>query len=365
MILRSNSRRASRKAAATGPAAPGVAQTGGPSPADRQRGKTSSGVGIVVIGRNEGERLRTSLDSVSGAARQIVYVDSGSTDGSVAMARARGVEVVEMDMRVPFRPGRARNEGFRRCLELVPDLDYVQFVDGDCEVVPGWIETGVAFLQAHPRVAVVCGRLRERHPERSIYNMLSDIEWSSQPLGETRSCGGNALMRVDAFAALGGYRPDLMGGEEPELCHRLRSAGWRVWALEDPMTLHDAAMTRFGQWWNRLLRSGYASAQLADLYGALRRFRLFRSWFGAWFWGLGVPASAIVLVPWWGNWSLSLLLLYPAQLLRLALSGQHSTRENWWNAAFAVLGAFPRMLGQSKYQVDRLLSRQPRLIAYK
>ena len=138
-----------------------------------------SAVGVVAIGRNEGERLKKCLDSVVGIAGRVVYVDSGSSDGSVEMTRAMGVDVIRLDVRVPFTAARARNEGFQYLRKLAPDLSYVQFVDGDCEVAAGWLGTGVAFLDARREVAVVCGRLRERYPERSIYNLLCDIEWDT------------------------------------------------------------------------------------------------------------------------------------------------------------------------------------------
>jgi len=322
-------------------------------------------VGLVAIGRNEGDRLKQCLDSVVGFVRQIVYVDSGSTDGSVEMARAMGIAVVELDMRIPFRAGRARNEGFRRCLELAPDLDYVQFVDGDCEVFSGWIEKAAAFLDAHQDVAVVGGRRHERYPERSVYNMLMDMEWDTHPIGEATACGGDAMMRVDAVVEAKGYRDDLMAGEEPEMCSRLRAAGWRVWFLKESMTLHDSAMTRFGQWWKRNLRSGYGAAQNLRLHDALREYRFMREWCSAWFWSLGIPAAILGLFPWLGFWSLVLLLLYPLQVIRLTVIGERSSRENWWNAVSLVVGKLPRMIGQMTFLMHRLLGKEPRLITYK
>src|SRR3990170_3982962 len=95
----------------------------------------TSRLGIVAIGRNEGERLRACLRSVVGDNRVVVYVDSGSTDGSVEMARSMGAEVVELDLATPFTAARARNEGFHRLEQLNPNVAFVQFVDGDCEVV--------------------------------------------------------------------------------------------------------------------------------------------------------------------------------------------------------------------------------------
>lgn len=321
--------------------------------------------GVVAIGRNEGARLTQCLKSVVGnTGCVVVYVDSGSTDGSVEMARAIGVDVVALDLRVPFTAARARNEGFRRLRELAPDLAYVQFVDGDCEVVAGWLEKAVAFLDARPEVAVVCGRLRERYPELSIYNMLCDIEWDT-PVGEARACGGLALVRADAFEKVSGYRDTLIAGEEPELCFRLRAAGWHVWRLDQEMALHDAAMSRFGQWWIRTLRGGYAYAQGAYLHGAPpERFGV-RESRSAWLWGLGLPLFAFICTTLLGPFGLMIFSVYPLQVARLALRGDRTMRENWWRAAFLVIGKFPEMLGQLRFLTHRCLGEQSRLIEYK
>ncbi len=321
-------------------------------------------VGLVAIGRNEGERLRKCLMSVVDQAGKVVYVDSGSTDGSVDMARALGVEVVELDMARPFTAARARNEGFRRLRELSPNLAYVQFVDADCEVMPGWLEKATLLLNQHADVAVVCGRLRERFSERSVYNMLCDIEWDT-PVGETKACGGNAMMRANVFERAGGYRDDLIAGEEPELCVRLRAAGWKIWCLDEEMALHDAAMTRFGQWWKRTKRGGYAYAQGAHLHGAPPERHGVRQSRSAWIWGMGIPVLTAGLVIWLGVWGLAMLLIYPLQVVRLALRGTRSARENWWRTFFLVLGKFPEVLGQLNFMYNRLTGRTARLFEYK
>jgi GT2 family glycosyltransferase len=322
-------------------------------------------VGVVAIGRNEGERLKRCLESIGNLADRIVYVDSGSTDGSVALGRALGVAVVELDMRTPFTAARARNEGFRQLLELQPALDYVFFVDGDCEVVAGWLEKASRFLDEHPDFAVAWGFRRERFPEKSIYNLLCDIEWRDYPVDETKLCGGDALIRVDAFRQVQGYRSELICGEEPEMAVRLRQAGWRIWRLSEDMTLHDAAMYRFGQWWKRMLRGGYGFAQGAALHGAVPERHAVQECRRAWIWGLFIPVATCVLVVAIGWWGLSLLMSYPLQIVRLAVTGRRTVRENWWRAGALVLSKFPEMLGQIKYFADRLRRVQSRLIEYK
>lgn len=327
--------------------------------------KSSSSVGVVVIGRNEGARLERCLRSLLGTADRIVYVDSGSTDGSVALSHALGIEVVELDLRRPFTAARARNAGFRELVRLRPDLRHVFFVDGDCEVVQGWLDAACAFLDAHPDVAIVWGRRRERHPEKSIYNLLCDIEWNSIPVGETKACGGDAVMRVEAVREAHGYREDMICGEEPELCVRLRQAGWRVWHLDQEMTLHDAALYHFSQWWRRMLRGGYAYAQGVHLHGAPPE----RHWVAEsrriWIWGLWLPLGALLLSLSVSPYAAWILAIYPAQVVRLTLLGKRTARDNWWRALSLVVCKFPEVLGQLKFVADKLRHVQSGLIEYK
>jgi glycosyltransferase involved in cell wall biosynthesis len=323
-------------------------------------------LGVVVIGRNEGNRLVRCLESVRNQAACVVYVDSGSTDGSVERGRALADAVVELDMHKPFTAARARNEGFKRLLEIRAGLGYVFFADGDCEVIDGWLGTAVQFLTEHPEFAIVWGLRRERFPEKSIYNLLCDIEWQDYPSGEVRACGGDAVARVDAIRAVKGYRADLICGEEPEMCVRLRQAGWRIFRLERPMTLHDAAIYRFSQWWKRSMRAGYGFAQGAALHGAPPECHGILETRRSWIWGLGFPLAVLVLAPFVGWWSAIVLLAYPIQVIRLSARGNRlSARENWSRAVALVLSKFPEMVGQIKFHLDRVRRAQSRLIEYK
>ena len=321
-------------------------------------------VGAVIIGRNEGERLVRCLTSLNDQLAQLIYVDSGSTDASVNAAYSMGADVVALDMGVPFTAARARNEGFERMRKLYPQAGYVQFVDGDCEVAADWLKSALNFLDDHVDVVAVCGRRRERFPEKSVYNMLCDSEWDT-PVGETKACGGDVLMRVNAFEKVHGFRADLIAGEEPELCVRLRACGWKIWRLDQEMTLHDAAMTRFGQWWKRNMRSGYAFAEGAQLHGAPPERHWVKESRRALMWGLWIPVAAISLTLFLGNWGLAMLLVYPAQVVRLAVRGTRTLKENWLHALFLVLCKFPEATGQLNFFYNRLAGRTARLIEYK
>ena len=315
--------------------------------------------GAVIIGRNEGARLLACLNSaIAAGLSPIVYVDSGSTDGSIAAAQAAGVEVVLLDHDTPFTAARARNAGLARLVARSEPTDYVQFIDGDCMLRDGWIAAAKAFLDANPQVAVVCGRRRERFPEASLYNAMIDREWAAMP-GESRACGGDAMMRVAAMEAAGRYNPKLIAGEEPELCVRLRQAGWTIWRLDAEMTWHDAAMTRFGQWWNRSRRAGHAFAEGAAMHGAAPERHYVPQLRRAVLWGLALPI-AILLGLLFTPWASVLVLLWPLKILRLMTRGYPPS-----HALFLTLGNFSESVGALSYLWKRLTGRHSTLIEYK
>ncbi|MBM3606292.1 MAG: glycosyltransferase, partial [Alphaproteobacteria bacterium] len=271
----------------------------------------SSRVAVVVIGRNEGARLEAGLRAVRGLVSRIIYVDSGSTDNSVAMARDLGAEVVELDLSIPFTAARARNAGVRALASSPPE--FVQFIDGDCLLQDEWLPAAVGALDNDPRLGAVAGRRREMFPERSIYNRLCDAEWDT-PVGPARAVGGDALLRYSALVQVGGFRDSLIAGEEPEMCVRLRAAGWTIHRLPDEMTRHDAAMTSFRQWWRRTRRAGFAFAEGASLHGAPPEGHWRVETRRALLWGLVLPVLTL-LGTLFHPAALLLLAVYPLQVL--------------------------------------------------
>ena len=315
--------------------------------------------GAVIIGRNEGARFLACLETALKAGLSpLVYVDSGSTAGSVEAARAAGADVVLLDTRRPFTAARARNAGLERLTDRAEPPPYVQFLDGDCALREGWIATATAFLDAHPQVAAGAGRLRERFPEASIYNRILDNEWAAPP-GEARACGGNAMMRVTAMEAAGGFNAAMIAGEEPELCVRLRQAGWKIWRLEAEMAWHDAAMTRFRQWWIRTRRAGHAYAEGAAMHGRAPERHYVPQLRRALLWGLALPLAillGLLITP----WALALALLWPLKIARLMASGREP-----WSAVLLTVGNISESAGVLTYIWKRATGNHSRLIEYK
>lgn len=323
-------------------------------------GVNKHSVDAVVIGRNEGQRLVACLASLRGQVRRIIYVDSGSTDHSVDHARDAGAIVVALDMALPFTAARARNAGLSALANDPPD--FVQLLDGDCSLEPGWTLAALTAFDQHPAAVVICGRRKERFPERSIYNLMADQEWDT-PIGKAKACGGDALMRYAPIMSLGGYRDDLIAGEEPELCVRLRRVGGEVWRIDALMTHHDAALYRFGQWWKRAVRSGHAFAEGAHLHGAAPERHWVKERNRALIWGLLLPATiafATVLYP----PAILLFLIYLAQILRLSRRfGPGKTGLKI--AALTLIGKFAEAWGMLSFFKAQVTGRKRGLIEYK
>lgn len=322
-----------------------------------------SEIGFVAIGRNEGERFQRCLASLRKAGERIVYVDSGSADGSVAHARTNGAVVVELSQDQPFTAARARNAGFESLVRQWPDTDHVMFIDGDCELVDGFAVAAASALMRDSSLGAVTGRCRERFPDATIYNRLCDLEWAG-PIGEIDACGGIFMVRAAAFRAAGGFNPAVIAAEDDEFCIRLRATGARLIRIDHDMCFHDAAMTRFSQWWRRMERAGHAYAQVGELhpgYFAAPRRR-------AWLWGLALPLAAIVPAPFTGGLSLAFLLLYPlslgrtrAGLIRNGAAPGHATL----GAAFLTLSKFPNLMGMLDYRRKKMSGRNVGIVEYK
>jgi GT2 family glycosyltransferase len=333
----------------------------------------SAGIGIVVIGRNEGERLKRCLRSVVDSNSHIVYVDSGSSDSSIEFAQSLDIVVVNLDLSTPFTMARGRNAGFDYLIHKFPEIQLVQFIDGDCEVVPGYLAAAVRAIHELPNAVVVTGRRIERHPDASPYNRLCDLEWG-RTLGEITACGGDMLVRSSAFVDAGKFNEVMIAGEEPELCVRLRLRGGKLYRIDQDMTLHDADIFRFGQWWKRAKRAGHAYAEGAVLQGHTPFRHNIRQVRGALFWGGLVPiiATACAILAIWFPWLGLITLLSMAAYVALGVRIYLKMLSGGWNRSDArlyafscVISKFPCCLGILHYWMHRALGKKSNLIEYK
>lgn len=323
----------------------------------------SARIGVVAIGRNEGARLSACLASLQGIDARVVYVDSGSTDDSLARARAAGARIVELDRDTPFTAARARNAGVA-ALRKAGLPEFVQFVDGDCALEPGWLVAGMAALEADPGIGIVTGWRTEAAPEATLYNAMAEWEWH-RPAGDIAACGGDMMLRTALFEDLGGFDGAIICSEDEDLCLRVRARGLRVHRLPRVMTRHDIAMTQAVQWWRRAVRAGHGFAEVGDRHpghfaAERRRVRL---------WGMVLPlVAALGGLAIGAGAVLAVLGLYAASWARSAHKlhrDGHAPRRAAGLALLLTCSKLPNAQGMITYRLRRLRGRQMRLIEYK
>lgn len=327
-------------------------------------------VSVVVIGRNEGDRLVRCLNTIRntmypGRIAEVIYVDSNSTDGSRERAAAAGATVIAVQ---PERPTAAtgRNAGWRAAKS-----PFVLFLDGDTLLDETFVTAAVEGMR-QPGVAVVCGNRREIRPLDSLYNRVLDLDWVS-PAGEAEYCGGDALMRKAVLEEVGGYDESLIAGEEPDMCRRMRARGHTILHLDVPMTGHDLAMHCWSQYWRRAVRTGYAYAEVSARYSGtdiplweneskgnqLRGTILFTGTLAGILMGIALlsvwPLLAVALC-----WSV--LIVRTERRIRWK---SDDTTARFLYAVHSHVQQIPILLGQLVYRRDRRAMRKRPLIEYK
>jgi GT2 family glycosyltransferase len=316
-------------------------------------------IGIVIIGRNEGERLKKCLGSVLKHNCKTVYVDSDSNDGSPGLAKTLLSEVVCLDSSLPMNAAIARNAGFKHIMQCYPKLQYIHFIDADCELAEGWLAAAYDFLEKHSNNVAVCGRLREKNVNLSIYARQCDMSWYIPP-GEIESCGGIATIKASIFKKLNGFNETLIAGEEAELYERARAKGYKVNCIDAFMGLHDSAIVSLKQWWVRNIRTGFVYSDNTIVVNYSRQKR------GILVWAIFIPLFIIALSL-INVFALSLLLLYPLQSLRIAskLKIPYSFKDKLLEGTLCVLAKYPQVLGVVKYHFNKLLNISTKIIEYK
>ncbi len=337
------------------------------SPDDRAA-NLSALIGIVIVGQNKGDRLHRALCSALSDNHTVVYVDSGSTDGSVPLAKSLGVEVVELSPQEACTPASAYNRGIERLQSVAPSAEFVQCLDGDCELMAGWLDSAFAEMERDSSIAVIYGRRREEFRTRNVFHRLVDMEWNTR-LGELSEYGVEGLMRLSRFSQVGGFDDRLIMGKELELCLRLRRAGVKIRRIDADVSLHDIQMSRLSQWWQRTLRNGYSRAESVWRYGTAERYSIKQS-LSIWFWALVIPSLAIAAaIPTQGSSLVSLVSLYAFQTYRVAryrnLAHGDAILDSWLYGLFCIFGKVPELQGQIEFWLRLALGRQRDIVEYK
>ncbi len=327
---------------------------------------------VVIIGRNEGERLRRCLLSVASMRKPVggiecIYVDTASQDGSPEMAEAVGIPVIRL---FPDDPSAAlaRNAGWRAV-----SAPFVLFLDGDCQIDRDFAVEALARFE-NPQIAIVWGRLREAYPEASLYNRLMDVQWvclRSLPEGPCFYGTGIGIVRRAALEAVDGFDNRMINGQNTDLGRRVQKLGFIVFHVALPMVRHDAEMLRFAHYWRRFFREGHSYARLQDTFrtGNQPLFRFEFSPLGGAFMLFG-PFLALLGSLLFGSW----IILAIATLILIVLVVRTTMRYRFraFNLSNAILFSLhwhikliPNFLGHVAYRMDELTGRRRKLMEYR
>ena len=306
-------------------------------------------VGIVVIGQNEGSCLEACLEAIVRSNCPIVYSDSASKDNSIEIAKKFSIEIVQLNTS-QLSAALGRNSGAKHLLNLFPNIQYIQFIDGDTVLDKLWIPQAVKVFCEQLDVALISGNLNEKISTKSLYKEMSALEWERTP-GEILCSGGNCMIRAEVFTEIGGFNPKIIAGEEPELCYRLRKQGWKIWHINTLMGTHDSKVLTFPQFFKRSMRTGYAYQQISCLYSKTDEKLFFKENLSNWFYGGIIPLLTLLLIPIFSFWSLGILLIYPLLILRIFWKMKNHWQPHlaFFYALACVAAKFPGVLGACRY----------------
>lgn len=314
-------------------------------------------IGIVVIGRNEAVNLKRCFQSLAHINTPKVYVDSASTDQSLAIAKSfEGIQTIVLTNNFPLTAARGRNEGFFHLTHQFPSIEYVQFIDGDCHLEEGWLEAAKAKMEENKDVGLVNGILKELNPTLSPFKQVTALEWE-MPSGEVNASGGNCFVRTKVFRELGGFNIEIPAAEDTEFCLRLRLRGWKIWHLHRPMAVHDTRVVTFLDFCKRSRRTGYAFSHVAWLHRHSPEKLFFRENLSTIFYGGILPLLSFGLAYWTGGYSLLLLFLYPLLLLKIYYSARKTWDHSdaWLYAASCVIAKFPGFIGSCQFYLTKII----------
>ncbi|MBR5560305.1 MAG: glycosyltransferase [Clostridia bacterium] len=196
-------------------------------------------ISAIVIGRNEGKRLNACITSIHEALRflqhEIIYVDSRSSDDSIALAKESGARCYLLEAE-HTTAGLGRFVGTKEAKG-----EYLLFLDGDMQLSPGFCEK--AMMAMAQRSADGCTGIRE-----DLYMKNGEIAGRNENyFGCTHErivpeFGGALFIKKDALEKAGGWSPDTIACEEAELHARLRAAGCTVLEIPVKMITHTDAV---------------------------------------------------------------------------------------------------------------------------
>ena len=233
---------------------------------------------IVILNWNGRPVMQEFLPSVLAYTTmpdtEVVVVDNGSTDDSVAYLRSLETtpEAQKAHLRIiPFAENYGFAEGYNRAIRSL-DSTFTVLLNSDVMVTSGWLQPILDYMQEHPDVAAAQPKIlsypslknHREHPEQPVtfehagaaggyvdrlgypfcrgrimnyvapdnrqYDTIADIFWAS---------GAALFVRTEAYRQAGGLDAAFFAHmEEIDLCWRLNSRGQRIVCVPQSVVYH-------------------------------------------------------------------------------------------------------------------------------
>lgn len=297
---------------------------------------------IIIKALNEAKHIERAIESALAALGElgndgeVVLADSVSTDQTVDLAKNYPIRIVQL------ADARDRSCGIGAQLGYVHARgDFLYILDGDMEIVRGFLPPAIALLQTRPELAGVAGLVEEMVIANHGFAVRAAKADSAAEALSAPCLNMGGLYRRKAVEQVGYLtNPNLHAFEEFELGVRLTQAGWGLVRLPIPAIKHYGPRVSSFALLRRRWRTGYACG-----HGELLRSALFRPYFWSVAKGLRVyrvqfASVAVWLASLWLGWFLELPLLARV-LLPLAA----------WAGIYLALSVAKRSFGRAAYSV--------------
>jgi len=203
---------------------------------------------IIIPVRNGGQAFQACLSALAQARSacrdldetELIVVDDGSTDGSLAAARGAGARLLATPAPGGHGPSAARNLGAHAA-----GGDYVFFVDADVALHPEALRCALAAFQADPSLEACFGSYDDQPAAPNFLSQYKNllhhyVHQHAHGQASTFWTGCGAI-RLSTFLALGGFDEQTYGRpsiEDIDLGYRLRRRGGEILLLKDMLCCH-------------------------------------------------------------------------------------------------------------------------------
>ncbi len=197
-------------------------------------------VTVIIPALNAQESLPFLLDSLQDQSypadrRELIVVDNGSTDRTVAIARERGVSLLVEDQ--VKGPGAARNRGI-----VAARGEILAFLDADCIATPTWIDEGVKFLVENG-ADIVAGRVdwifSVQPSAAEVFDSLVHLR-NDVHVEKDRTAATANMFVADRVFRRAGLFPPFRYGEDTLFVLRAQAAGFRLAYARTAVIRHPA-----------------------------------------------------------------------------------------------------------------------------